>query len=225
MFRALFNRVIDRLKWPVALAMLVVLPPALLSLVRLAVHIATHPRPWAPLWAGLAAFGLLWGLWLRRDTAANWLYTLEHELTHAMAAALTLNRITGLSAERGSGHLTYQGHGNWLISLAPYIVPTFCLPVLLVLQLATPSAQPWLMAALGLTLGLHLHGTWVETHAQQTDLQRHGRLASLCILPGAFALAMLAVLASVPGQQPVVAAAWTASVRQLRLLAASLPVP
>ena len=93
---------------------------------------------------------------LRRSGSKSWLYTLEHELTHALFAVLTLNRVTSLSAQQGSGHLAYEGPGNWLVSLAPYFFPAFCVLPLLALQVAGPAAQPPLLGLLGLTLGLNL---------------------------------------------------------------------
>ena len=210
------NTAVNLLKWPMAVAMILLVVPALPTLARVAWHVGRHPKPWLPLWLGLAVFVALWWLQLRRSGSKSWLYTLEHELTHALFAVLTLNRVTSLSAQQGSGHLAYEGPGNWLVSLSPYFFPAFCVLPLLALQVAGPAAQPPLLGLLGLTLGLHIHATWLETHLQQTDLQNHGQLASACILPGAMLMSLLGVVAAVPGQYSMVATAWLASVRQLR---------
>ncbi len=204
MLRDALNRLLALLKWPVALAMLVLLVPASVSLVRVLWQMVQQPQGWWPLGAGLLAFGLCWLLWLRRVQTGHWLYTLEHELTHALFAVLTLNRVTDLNAQRSTGHLAYEGRGNWLISLAPYFFPTFCVLPLLGLQFALPSAQPWLLGVLGFALGMHLHGSAIETHWHQPDLQRYGRLASWSIVPGAMVCALLLVLAALPGQAQVV---------------------
>ena len=59
----------------------------------------------------------------------QWFSTLEHELTHAIFAILSLNRVTGLNATGREGGVThYQGYGNWVITLAPYFVPTVTIP-------------------------------------------------------------------------------------------------
>ncbi len=194
------NALVGLLKWPMALVMLVLLAPALLTLGRVGWQMLASPSPWWPLWAGTAVFALLWALWLRKTKTTNLLYTLEHELTHALFAVLTFNRVTDLNARRGTGHMAYEGRGNWLVSLAPYFFPTFCLPPLLALQFAVAAVQSWLLAMLGFALAMHVHATWHETHSHQPDLLRHGRLASWCILPGAMTAALVLVLAAVPGQ-------------------------
>jgi Peptidase M50B-like len=197
------------IKWPLALVLVVTLPVVLLALLRVLLAYARQPAQWWPIVAGLAAFGLLRLLRRGGTRPMHWLYTLEHELTHALFALLTFNRITRLSAARGSGETEYEGRANWLISLAPYFFPTFCVLPLVALHLAVPAAKTWLLGLLGITLGLHLHGTAQELHRAQPDLHRHGLLASVCILPGAMALALLVVLAAVPGQwQLAVNAAW-----------------
>jgi hypothetical protein len=157
----------------------------------------------------MAVFALLRLLRRGGQRPMHWLYTLEHELTHAFFALLTFNRVTRLSAARGGGELEYEGRANWLISLSPYFFPTFCLLPLLALHLAVPAAWPWLLGLLGFTLGLHVHGTAQELHRAQPDLHRHGLLASACILPGAIVAALLLMLAAVPGQwKPVAEATW-----------------
>jgi hypothetical protein len=202
--RDVLNQTISLLKWPVALAMLVVLLPASVTLLRVLWQMAQQPQGWWPLGAGLLAYALLWLLRLRHAQTGHWLYTLEHEFTHALFAVLTLNRVTDLNAQRGTGHLAYEGRGNWLISLAPYFFPTFCVLPLLGLQFAVRGAQPWLLGLLGFALGMHLHGSAIETHWHQPDLQRHGRLPSWCILPGAMACGLVLLLAALPGQAAVV---------------------
>jgi hypothetical protein len=198
--RNVLSHVLALLKWPVALAMLVLLVPGCVTLLRALWQLAQAPQAWWPLAAGLLAFALLWLLWLRRATEGHWLYALEHELTHALFAVLTLNKVTDLNAARGTGHLAYEGRGNWLISLAPYFFPTFCVLPLLALQFAVAAAQPWLLGLLGFCLGMHLHGTAIETHWHQPDLERHGRLASWSIVPGAMVITLVLVLAALPGQ-------------------------
>ena len=197
------------IKWPLALLLLGSLPAVLLALARVLWVYVRQPAQWWPIAAGLVAFGVLRLLRRGGTRPMHWLYTLEHELTHALFALLTFNRVTRLSAARGSGETEYEGRANWLISLAPYFFPTFCVLPLVALHLAVPAAKPWLLGLLGITLGLHLHGTAQELHRAQPDLHRHGWLASACILPGAMALALLAVLAAVPGQwQPASHAVW-----------------
>ncbi len=209
--RNLLSHLLTLLKWPVALVMLVAVVPASVTLVRVLWQMAQQPQAWWPLAAGLLAFALLWLLWLRRAQEGHWLYALEHELTHALFAVLTLNKVTDLNAQRGTGHLAFEGRSNWLISLAPYFFPTFCVLPLLGLQFAVVAAQPWLLGLLGLALGMHLHGSAIETHAHQPDFQRQGLLASACIVPGAMVCFLVLLLAALPGQGVAVFALATES--------------
>lgn len=196
-------------KWPLALVLLALLPVLLLALGRALLLFARQPAAWWPLAAGMAVFAVLRLLRRGGRRPMHWLYTLEHELTHAFFALLTFNRVTRLSAARGGGEMEFEGRANWLISLSPYFFPTFCLLPLVALHLAVPGAQSWLLGLLGLTLGLHLHGTAQELHRGQPDLHRHGLLASACILPGAILASLLLVLAAVPGQwRPVAEVTW-----------------
>jgi hypothetical protein len=204
--RNFLSHLLALLKWPVALAMLLLLLPASATLARALWQMAEQPQSWWPLGAGLLCFALLWMLWLRHATEGHWLYALEHELTHALFAVLTFNKVTDLNAARGTGHLAYEGRGNWLISLAPYFFPTFCVLPLLALQFAVAAAQPWLLGLLGFCLGMHLHGSAIETHWHQPDLERYGRLASWCIVPGAMVCTLVLILAALPGQSGAVLA-------------------
>ena len=166
------NRLINLLKWPVALLMVLLFVPAALALGR---YVWQRLNDWPALWnhwhfaAGFVAAFVLWLTVLRDAKHTNWFYALEHELTHALFAALSWNRVVGINAKRGGGEVSYFGEGNWLVSLAPYFFPLFCVPPLLAMQFSTPGAMPYLQALLGFCLGLHLHSTWNETHWQQPD--------------------------------------------------------
>lgn len=209
------NGMVNALRLPVAGLMLLMLPVAILAVARIGQAALGRPGPWLPMAGGVLVFLAVWLLYMRRRGGVSWLYTLEHEATHAIFAVLTFNRVTSLHAGQGNGSLSYQGAGNWLVSLAPYFFPTFCVPALLALQVAVAPARPWLLALLGFSLALHVHSSWVETHPRQSDLIKHGRWASLCILPGAWLLGIVATLWCVPDYRSVVSRAWLLSWKTL----------
>lgn len=191
---------LDTLKWPVALATLVVLPGALSSTLGLARTVLGDPTPLGAFCTGLAVYFLLWWTLLRRPMFGSYFSTLEHELTHALFAAATGHRVVGLrSTWKRGGRITFVGRGNWLITLAPYFFPTACVAVLLLALIAPQGLRFWIDAALGATVGYHVTSTWRERHLGQTDVQKAGYVFSLVFLPTANLLALGVIIAFAHG--------------------------
>lgn len=92
------DRILAWLKWPVALAGVLLLPGLALGLQEIARAIQRDPAPSLPFLAGMVGFLLAWWLLLRRRTLGTFLVTLEHELTHAIFAWLTFHRVIGFRA-------------------------------------------------------------------------------------------------------------------------------
>lgn len=177
------------LKWPVALLALFLLPGMLLSLYEVVSAIASAPRPLYPFLMGAALYTLLWFLFFRRPSFGAFFSTLEHELTHALFAWLTLHRVVGFRATWSSGgHIRYLGRGNWLISIAPYFFPTLSVLVLVVLAFLPKTYLFYGSVALGASVAYHAFSSWSETHRHQTDLREVGFLFCLCFLPSVSAL-------------------------------------
>jgi hypothetical protein len=213
---ALLNAILTLCKWPTAVLAVLLLFPALGQLWVVAKHFYQHTDHYQTLFYGVAAYFALSWLWFKRSPMGEWFSTLEHELTHALFAALTLNRVTGLNATSHAGGVThYHGYGNWLVTLAPYFVPTLSLLVLGIMQLAKNTHQPVLMAVMGFTLAYHAQSTWHETHTQQTDLQESGWLFCWLFLPAANVLMLLVVLAALPGDFLTVAKTQTTLLKSL----------
>jgi hypothetical protein len=104
---------------------------------------------------------------------------------------------------RGGGHVRYLGRGNWLISIAPYFVPTLSLLALAVIYFLPERHLAIGSAALGATVSYHLVSTWAETHRNQTDLREVGFLFSALFLIPANAFVLIVVLAAACGLSPV----------------------
>ncbi len=173
-------------KWPLGLAMMIVLPGAVTGFGEVYITVAHNPEPFWPLMAGLAGYVVAWRVVLGKRWAGSAFSTLEHELTHALFAILTLHPVVGIRAtwSRG-GHTQFRGSGNWLIYLSPYFFPTISV-FLVALRLVVPeSAATGLSVAIGASIGYHILSTWRETHPGQTDFQKAGRTFSFLFLPGA----------------------------------------
>ncbi len=195
----LLNQIINLCKWPIAVIALLLLPKMLRQCGEVLSYMANHLTHYQLLLVGAAAYTLLWLVWLRHSRMMHWFSTLEHELTHALVAVLTLNRVTGLNATATGGVMQFHGAGNWLITLAPYFVPTLSLLVLGLLALAKAAYYPVLLACMGLSLAYHTQSTWHELHGQQPDLKQAGWLFCWLFLPTANLAMLLVLLTALPG--------------------------
>lgn len=183
------------IKWPIALLALLVLPFAADafwdSLTQLTMN-GIGPNDFL---MGALVYFVAWLFIFRSKLVGSYLSTLEHELTHALFATLTLHRVKGLKVTGyEGGHITYSGGmGNWLITISPYFVPTMSFLLL--------PAQAWLGPIplfefiLGVTTSYHITSTYLETHEAQTDLQKTGKLFAWCFLPSANLLSYIFVFA------------------------------
>lgn len=198
------DRILGILKWPVALAGLLLLPGlvgALMSVVR---AIYRAPEPCMSFLVGAAVFTIAWYLLLRRRSLGGFIVVLEHELTHAVFAWVTFHRVIGFRASlRGGGHVRYLGRGNWLISIAPYFVPTLSIVAIAVLHWLPERSLAYGSGAVGATFAYHLVSTWSETHRHQTDLREVGLFFSAVFLVPANALVYGLVLGFASGVPPL----------------------
>lgn len=184
----LLDLLLRLLKWPTALAALLLLPGAMIAFKQHVEMVYRSPESAEPFLLGLAAYGALWVVLLRRrsKTEGSFWSTLEHEFTHILFTLLTFGRVRGLVAtHRSGGRMEFEGSGNWLVAISPYFFPTLALPVILVMLTLEGDALRVASLVLGVTVSYHLASTWRETHAQQTDLQQVGFPFAWAFLPTA----------------------------------------
>ena len=178
------DRLLNLLKWPCAIVAVLLLPGSVLALIDLLAQVASAPMPILPFVGGFLVYALLWWLFFRQRVFGALFSTLEHELTHAIFALLTLHRVTGIRATwRSGGGLTIRGKGNWLITISPYFCPTLCVLLFVPLVIVPSDKIVWLNALIGAALSYHLTSTWRETHLGQSDLQEVGLLFAWMFLP------------------------------------------
>lgn len=198
------DRLLSVLKWPVAIAGLVFLPGLVAALIEVMRAIYRDPDPCLAFLAGAAVYSVGWYLLLRRRSLGGFIVVLEHEFTHAVFAWLTFHRVVGFRATlRRGGHVRYVGRGNWLISIAPYFVPTLSIIAIAVLQWLPDRHLAYGSAALGATFAYHLLSTWSETHRHQSDLREVGLIFSAVFLIAANALVYGLILAFACGVRPM----------------------
>jgi hypothetical protein len=194
------NSFVNIFKWPLAILAVVILPGLLGELFRVLLFIFGHFKEYLPLFAGAGSYWLVWYLLKGKNWGSVWFATLEHELTHALFATLTFNRVISIKASwSNGGHVKYKGTGNWLVTVSPYFVPTLALVVVIVGSFTGKHLASAIMVLTGFFLLYHIHTTWHQTHVRQSDIQKVGILFSLLFLPGANLFCFLCVLTMLPG--------------------------
>ena len=198
------DRLLGWLKWPIAALSVFLLPGLLLSLYEMLQGFAKAPKPLYPFLSGAALYAVLWLIFFRRPMFGAFFSTMEHELTHAIFAWLTLHRVVGFRATWSSGgHIRYIGKGNWLIAIAPYFFPTLSVLVLIVLAFLPKGYLYYGSLALGASVAYHACSSWAETHRHQTDLREVGFLFCLCFLPSISVLMYGLLLSFAAGGLPL----------------------
>jgi hypothetical protein len=199
------DSLVSLLKWPIAVVSLICLPGLALALFSVVGAIYHAPRPSYPFLAAAAAYAVLWVVVLRGPKFMAFA-NLEHELTHALFAWLSLHRVVGLGAAlRSGGHARYVGKGNWLIAIAPFFVPTFSLILVGVVSQLPVRHLAVGSVALGVTLAYHVLSTWPASHRHQSDLREVGFLFRLIFLPAANLLVYGLILSAACGLRPLLA--------------------
>lgn len=160
------------------------LPGATLELLELTGSLTNAPSRYGPFLLGAALYFWAWKNFFRKRMFGSMLSTLEHELTHALFGLLTFRMITGIKVTwNKGGHVTFPGPVNWSILIAPYWFPTATFVLFLLIALGGVAMTPVWGAALGVSVAYHLTSTWIETHAEQSDLRRVGFPFCWCTLP------------------------------------------
>jgi hypothetical protein len=118
--------------------------------------------------------------------------------------------------------MQFEGGGNWLITIAPYFVPTLSLVVMAVMFFLDDGGPRWLHIGLGATVSYHATSTWIETHREQTDLQEVGFLFAFLFLPAANVLSYGLIMAVVVGGWPAGSGYMDAAYSSALALASSL---
>ncbi|MAW51196.1 MAG: hypothetical protein CME01_00050, partial [Geminicoccus sp.] len=176
------------------------LPGAVVELFHVLGSLTSSPTRYGPFIIGGWIYFWLWKHFFRKRAWGSMISTLEHELTHALFGILTFRMIRSLNVTwNQGGHVTFPGRINWLILIAPYWFPTATFVIFIALFLTSASMSPAWSAALGVSVSYHLTSTWIETHAEQSDLRRSGFGFCTCTLPFLNVWAYGVVIALVTG--------------------------
>jgi hypothetical protein len=135
-----------------------------------------------PVWAGAAAYGLFHAVFHKPIG----LYVFGHELTHALAAALSGYRVKSFTASGSGGHVVLSDTNAW-VAIAPYCVPIYTLAVVAVAQIVRfhtdfSVSPPWCGFAVGFTFAFHAALTLHALRQRQPDLRVAGPFLSLVLI-------------------------------------------
>ena len=173
------------IKYPLAMACAFFCFPILKALIQfISATFSTHLAIYflVPVIAVVALWSLIPGL------SGSALTIFGHEATHMLAAILTFHKPKGMTIEQDKGgSFTYHGQGNWLITIAPYFIPTFpLLWMLMNLFLGQKGHfENWYLIGFGIVVGFHIAANFTQIHSEQTDFKKAGWLFTILFIPGA----------------------------------------
>ena len=184
--RTQIDHVLAWIKWPVAICMIFCVPATIQSFSHYVKKYVNNMEGLLYFAGGAAFLITLRAMSSYRRGAAE---TMEHEMTHAFFALLTLHPVHDIKIhDEGGGSMTYSGGGNWLITISPYFFPLSLAGMFFVGACAesilgyTPE---WVYIGLGIAAGYYLCSNYKQIHPGQTDFHKVGFLFCFAFLPGA----------------------------------------
>ncbi len=148
-----------------------------------------------PFALGFVLFAVFWMIFRR---FLQVFCTFEHELTHLIVGLLffKIPKSFNVTFTQG-GYVEMYGGKNFLVSLAPYFLPTVCYLMLPLAWLLPVKSLPVFLAIFGASMAFHLLSGWQEFHFGQSDLHDTGLIFSVLFLPVANLMFFGAILALV----------------------------
>jgi hypothetical protein len=105
----------------------------------------------------------------------------EHELGHTLVALVFGRGIREFAVHSQGGEVEYRGTSNLFIRLAPYYLPVFTLPLLVVKPFVLLSTYGAINFLIGFTLAFHYLALTREFRLDQTDIVRVGPVLAFCV--------------------------------------------
>ena len=180
--QSIIDKSINLLKWPVAIWLFFSLPAFIQSLN------AFSFMSWRYVAMCVGFFMFFIGRTLMDSASRSSMEVLAHELTHAFFALITFHKVKNINikADDTGGSMSFEGDGNWLIIIAPYFFPLYCLFAMIGIGIYTMFAPMnlFLSLFLGFFIGFHFDMVGSQIHEKQTDLPKVGyRFCAIFLLP------------------------------------------
>jgi len=128
---------------------------------------------------GFAVFLPFWFAWLRKN---HFYSTFEHEFTHLFVGLLFFKKPAFFSATESDGGVTGMYGNNFIITLAPYFLPTFVYLLLPVYLIIDHRFYQYYFAVLGFLTSYHLLSSLQDFGFHQTDITKSGKVFSCIFL-------------------------------------------
>ena len=138
-------------------------------------------------------------LWLFLVSGWDFLTTFEHETTHLLVGLLFFKKPVGFQVSAGEGGMVTLAGGNFLITLAPYFLPTIPLLLLVFPPLLKRELMRPFLFLFGFATSYQILSTWQEFGFRQPDIDSAGIIFSLLFLPVANLVFLGSLLAFVEG--------------------------
>ena len=179
----ILDKIINLLKWPVALLAVVSLPAIFQSVD----YFGFRSIYFLALVGGFFMYFI--GAMSMDSSAKTSMQIIAHEFTHSFFALLTFHPVKHIRVadDNSGGSMGFIGKGNWLIIIAPYFYPLFCTFYMLGAA-AYLKVMPvnWMISLLfGYFVGYHIDMVTSQIHDKQTDLKEVGYPFCFMFLPGA----------------------------------------
>lgn len=130
----------------------------------------------------------------------EWLRTFSHELTHTIVGLMFLRKIHSFEAGQGEGVMSHSGglrFGTIFISLAPYCLPLFTFPLLLLRELSAANSLYIFDILIGLSLAFHIGCFRSQIGRHQTDITSVGVFKSYIFIFAMWIVNLTIILMSI----------------------------
>lgn len=191
--RVLTDKILELIKWPLAVYMLLSLPAYILSFKFFSYT--------SPIYLAMIA-GFMFFFFCRTmmdSSMRQSLETVAHELTHTFFALLTFHKVKSIrvNPDDSGGGMSFEGEGNWLITIAPYFFPLFAFFGMIGISIYTHFAPSnyIISGILGFFVGYHLDTVGSQIHEKQTDLPKVSYKFCVMFLPSANLAAVGSIMA------------------------------
>ena len=128
---------------------------------------------------GFVIFLPLWILYLKDR---HFYSTFEHELTHLLVGLIFLKKPAHFTVTHDTGGETGLYGGNFIITLAPYFLPTLSLIILPFYLIISHEYQLYFISFFGFVVCYHICSTIQEFSYRQPDIIKSGKLFSTVFL-------------------------------------------
>ena len=179
----IFDFLINLLKWPTALFLLLSIPALLQSYE----YFNFMNIKFYAMFAGIGFYLLT--IFVAGYNTCHTMQVVSHELTHTLFAALTFHSAgrVRINPDGSGGSMMIKGKGNWLITLAPYFFPLFAFLYMLIMPgLLRISDGHWLVYGVyGYLIAYYWVTVLEQVHPKQTDIIKEGYFFSAIFIVGA----------------------------------------